>query len=190
MKVPRPFSISGISGNPASPCVGEARPWVFGVFKREGDGVADPGQPRPDLRVGLISTIAAMTTDRFVVSFYPAGSNWLCSGERLTFVPTSDPAGWTLSGSIPHKRKAAPKSGSKLLNRISVSADRSPPEAQKGPAVTASGPTVVTRTIVGTVKRTIPIDPARDGASAREAIARSAFLADDSGVFSQCRSRH
>jgi hypothetical protein len=34
MKVPRPFSISGISGNPASPCVREARPWVFGVFKR------------------------------------------------------------------------------------------------------------------------------------------------------------
>src|SRR5450631_2034469 len=67
---------------------------------------------------------------------------------------------------------------------------RLPPEAQKGPGITASGRTVVTRTIVGTVKCAIAIDPARDGPPCRNAVALSAFLADNPSVFGQCRSRH
>src|SRR5450631_3580032 len=64
-----------------------------------------------------------------------------------------------------------------------------PPEAQKGPGITASGRTVVTRTVVRTVKCAIAIDPARDGAPGRNAVALSAFLADNPSVFGQCRSR-
>src|SRR5216684_807710 len=96
--------------------------------------------------------------------------------ERDSFLrrAANNPNGWP----PPEGRLQIPRQDICLNRRL-------PPEAQKGPGITASGRTVVTRTVIGTVKCAIAIDPARDRAPGRNAIALSAFLADDPGVFGQ-----
>jgi hypothetical protein len=63
------------------------------------------------------------------------------------------------------------------------------PRAEKGPAISASGRTVIAGAVIRAIKCAIPIDPTRDGAPALQAIAHPSFLADDPGMFHQKRRR-